>query len=77
MTAENLIRSTTDPSTSATVIAAKVIWKLMKTYSGISTPAVKVAAWLAGVTPARNALSRLPTKFDRKVDDTSGPKASV
>ena len=27
ITAENFIRSTTDPRTSATVIAAKVIWK--------------------------------------------------
>jgi len=73
--AENFIRSTTDPRTSATVIAANVIWKLTKTYSGISTPAVKVAAWLAGVTPARNALSSDPTKLDRKPFDTSGPKA--
>lgn len=59
ITAENFMRSTTEPRTSAIVIAANVIWKQMNTYSGISTPAVKVAAWLAGVTPARNHLPQL------------------
>ena len=57
MTAENFIRSTTDPSTSATVIAAKVIWKQMKTYSGIATPAVKVAAVVLGDTPLQERLA--------------------
>ena len=76
MTAENFIRSTTDPSTSAAVIAAKVIWKQTKTYSGISTPAVNVADWLAGVTPARNALPSPEMKLDAP-PDTSGPKARL
>ena len=65
ITAENLMRSTTEPSTSATVIAAKVIWKQTKTYSGISTPAVKVAACEAGVMPFRKALSKVETKLER------------
>ena len=72
ITAENFIRSTTEPSTSATVIAAKVIWKQTNTYSGMATPVVKVAAVEAGVTPCRNtlpkpAISALPPS----------PKASV
>ena len=67
--AANFIRSTTDPRTSATVIAAKVIWKLMKTYSGISTPSVKVAAWLEAVTPDRK---NLPQEMKAL---PSGPKA--
>ncbi len=75
ITAENFIRSTTEPSTSAMVIAAKVIWNATKTYSGISTPAVKVAAWLAGVTPDRNALPKPAMKFDAP-PDRSGPKVS-
>ena len=58
------------------MIAAKVIWKQMKTYSGISTPAVKVAAWLAGVTPFRKALPRPAMKLDAP-PDTSGPKARL
>ena len=59
-TAENLIRSAKPPTMSAGVIAAKVIWKQMKTYSGISTPSEKVAAIEFGVTPARNSREKPP-----------------
>ena len=48
-----------DPSTSATVIAAKVIWKHTKTYSGIATPCVKVAAVLSDVS----VLGSLPRRM--------------
>ena len=76
ITAENFMRSTTEPRTSAMVIAAKVIWKQMKTYSGISTPAVKVADCDAAVTPFRNALSKLAMKLvSTPPPARSGPKA--
>ena len=62
MTAENFMRSTTDPSTSATVIAAKVIWKATKTISGITTPRLKVSTTVEGSTPFSSALEKPPTK---------------
>ena len=68
MTAENFIRSTTDPSTSARVMAAKVIWKEMNTYSEI-TSSEKVAAVLELSTPARKNLPQLMKALP------SGPKA--
>ena len=43
-------------------MAAKVIWKQMYTYSGITTPSEKVSALVSGVMPARNALEKPPTK---------------
>ena len=51
ITAENFIRSAKPPTISAGVMQAKVIWKATKTYSGITTPSVKVAAIESGVTP--------------------------
>ena len=59
-TAENFARSAKAPMMRAGVIAAKVIWKAMKTYSGSTTPPVKVAAVVSGVTPARKTLPRPP-----------------
>jgi hypothetical protein len=48
------------PTIRAGVIAAKVSWKAMNTYSGMYTPLLKVAASEPGVTPARNSRSKLP-----------------
>src|SRR3546814_15720206 len=53
ITAENFMRSTSPPSTSATVMAEKVIWKAMNTNSGITTPSVKVATVESAAKPAR------------------------
>ena len=68
MAAENFSRSTVAPSTSAAVIAAKVIWKLTKTYS-LMTSSLNVAAVLSVVTWLRNRLPQLKKAFP------SGPKA--
>ncbi|MNJ49928.1 hypothetical protein D3C77_451860 [compost metagenome] len=57
--AENFIRSAKAPTISAGVMIAKVIWKVMNTASG-NNAAEEVR--LAGVTPARKALDRPPTK---------------
>ena len=61
---------------SAAVIAAKVIWKLTNTYSGMATPSLKVAAVVSGVTPARNALPSPATKGLR-LSGASGPNAML
>lgn len=45
---------------SAGVSAAKVIWKQMNRYSGITKPSEKVAAMLSVVTPARKSLPMPP-----------------
>ena len=54
------MRSAKAPTISAGVMQANVIWKQMKTNSGMTMPLVKVAAMLSGVTPARNALPKPP-----------------
>ena len=54
--------------TTAAVIAAKVIWKLMKTYS-LMTSSLKVAAVLSASVPVRKALPQLKKALP------SGPKA--
>jgi len=59
---ENLARSIVPPTTSAAVMAAKVIWKAMKMYSGISTPSLKVAAPESAVTPFRKTLPKSAMK---------------
>ena len=69
ISAENFIRSTSPPTTSDTVMAAKVIWKAMKTNSGISNPSEKVAAVESAVVLARNRLPQLTNALP------SGPKA--
>ena len=51
ITAENFIRSAKPPTISAGVMQAKVIWKQMKMYSGITTPSEKVAAIESVVMP--------------------------
>jgi len=56
------MRSAKAPTISAGVIAANVIWKAMKRYSGRTTPSVKVAAVVSVVTPARNSLPKPPQK---------------
>jgi hypothetical protein len=56
-------------------MAVKVIWKQTKTYSGMTTPAVKVAAVDAGVMPARNSRSRPPMN-GFSAPTASGPKVS-
>ncbi len=56
------MRSAKAPMIRQGVIAAKVIWNRKKRYSGMTTPLVKVADVLAGVTPARNSLPRPPQK---------------
>ena len=58
--AENFMRSAIEPTISAGVMAAKVIWKQMYTYSGITTPSVNVSAFVSGVMPARKALEKPP-----------------
>ena len=55
-TAENLARSAKAPTISATVMAAKVPWNEMNTYSGIVASAPKVS----GVTPFKKILSSPP-----------------
>ena len=60
ITAENFIRSAKPPTISAGVMQAKVIWKQMKMYSGITTPSVKVAAIDSVVMPARNSREKPP-----------------
>ncbi|QYU69137.1 hypothetical protein J4558_03040 [Leptolyngbya sp. 15MV] len=52
ISAENFSRSAVAPRISAAVIAANVIWKLMKTYLLI-TSSVKVAAVLLASVPVR------------------------
>ena len=42
---------------------AKVIWNTTKTYSGITTPLVKVSVVVSLVTPARKALEKPPMKL--------------
>jgi hypothetical protein len=59
-TAENFIRSANDPTISPQVIAAKVAWNAMNTYSGIFTPSLKVSASESGVTPFRKIFSNEP-----------------
>jgi len=44
---------------SAGVMAANVIWNMMKMYSGM-TASEKVAAVLSGVTPERNSFAKPP-----------------
>jgi hypothetical protein len=61
-TAENLMRSANAPTISAGVMQAKVIWKAMKTYSGMTKPSEKVAAVESGVTPTGTALPKPPKK---------------
>ena len=57
MTAENFMRSAKAPTMSAGVIAAKVIWKKMKTNSGMTTPSEKVSDdRVVASTPARKSL---------------------
>lgn len=68
ITALNFIRSAVAPRISAAVMAAKVIWKLMKTYSLI-TSSVNVAAVLEASIPARNGTPQLKKALP------SGPKA--
>ena len=68
MTALNFMRSAVAPRISAAVMAAKVIWKLMKTNS-LMTSSVKVAAVLAASVCDRNRLPQLKKAFP------SGPKA--
>ncbi len=68
ISAANFMRSTTEPMTSEMVIAAKVIWKQIKTYSEI-TASLNVAAVLSGVTPARKYLPQAMNLLP------SGPKA--
>jgi len=44
---------------------AKVIWKAMKTNSGMTTPVEKVATVLAGVTPSRKSRPPPPMNLSR------------
>ncbi len=62
------MRSAVAPSTSAAVIAAKVIWKQTNTYS-LMTSSEKVAAVLSGVTVERKAVPQLKKALP------SGPNA--
>ena len=57
------MRSANPPTISAGVMQAKVIWKQMKTSSGITTPLEKVATVDSGVTPIRKILEKPPTKL--------------
>ena len=59
-TAENFMRSAKAPTINAQVMAAKVAWKAMNTYSGNFTVAVKVSDSVSLVTPASHSLSKLP-----------------
>jgi hypothetical protein len=59
-TAENLIRSAKAPTTRQAVSAANVHWKATNTNSGITTPALNVAAIESAVMPARNRRSKPP-----------------
>lgn len=68
MTAVNFIRSAVAPEIRAAVMAAKVIWKLMKTYS-LMTSSENVAAVLSVSVPVRNRLPQLKKLLP------SGPKA--
>ena len=54
--AENFMRSANAPRMRAGVITAKVIWKVMKTVSGM------VPLIASTVTPARNSLPNPPMK---------------
>ena len=54
------MRSAKAPTISAQVMAAKVAWKAMKTYSGSLAAGVKVSARLSTVTPDRKSLSSEP-----------------
>ena len=64
-TAANFMRSATPPRTRAAVMQAKVIWKAMKTSSGMTTPVEKVATVLAGVTSFRKSLPPPPMNLSR------------
>ena len=68
ITAVNFMRSAVAPRIRAAVMAAKVIWKLMKTYS-LMTSSLKVAAVLSAVVPVRKALPQLKKALP------SGPNA--
>jgi hypothetical protein len=63
--AANFMRSTSEPTTRAAVMAAKVAWNEMKVSSGITTPVENVATLLAGVTSLRNRRPRPPTKLSQ------------
>ena len=69
-TAENFIRSANAPTISAGVMPANVAWKAMNTYSGRTTPLLKVAATESGVTPDRNSLSKPPKNEPPPVNAT-------
>ena len=58
-TAEKRMRSAKAPTMRQQVMAAKVPWKAMNTYSGT----VGSAPMLSGVTPFRNSLSKPPKKL--------------
>ncbi len=68
--AENFMRSAKAPTISAGVMMAKVIWKVMKTLSGIA------AVRLSTVTPFRKAWPRLPTNELKFVTPASMPAVS-
>jgi hypothetical protein len=59
-TALNLVRSAKPPTARAVVMAAKVAWNTMNTYSGITTPSVNVAAVESALTPASMNLLKSP-----------------
>ena len=63
---ENFILSTTEPSTSATVMPAKVIWKSTNINVGM------LPETLSTPIPFRNRFSSPPT-----IPDLSGPKARL
>ena len=54
------MRSANEPTISPTVIAAKVAWKAMNTYSGMVGSA---ADSVSGATPFRNSLPKPPTNW--------------
>jgi hypothetical protein len=68
--AENFMRSAKAPTISAGVMMANVIWKVMKTVSGM------VPVRLSTVTPLRNARPSPPTKLLKLVTPASMPVVS-
>ena len=58
--AENFARSAKEPMIKQQVIVANTAWKAMNTYSGITTPLLKVAATESGFIPAKNKRSNPP-----------------
>ena len=61
-TAENFTRSAKAPTIRQGVIAAKVSWNTMNTYSGMTTPLLKVATFELPSMPLRNRRAVPPKK---------------